>query len=104
MELSEDGGWVDTETGESASRLSILRTLSSLTGALIVAFMRPCDRLYDIFGLFSPKNTWISLSRARVLVYQRRDFNEGCQARPGVGEVNKNYFTNDCLNRMIPEI
>ena len=32
VELSEDGGWVDTETGESASRLSILRTLSTLTG------------------------------------------------------------------------
>jgi len=31
VELSEDGGWVDTETGESASRLAILRTLSTLT-------------------------------------------------------------------------
>ena len=32
VELSEDGGWVDTETGESASRLAILRTLSTLAG------------------------------------------------------------------------
>ena len=35
MELSEDGGWVDTETGESATRLSLLRVLSELTALKI---------------------------------------------------------------------
>mmetsp|Transcript_14000 Transcript_14000/g.21785 ORF Transcript_14000/g.21785 Transcript_14000/m.21785 type:complete len:285 (-) Transcript_14000:172-1026(-) len=35
VELSEEGGWVDTESGESASRLALIRTLSSLTGLKI---------------------------------------------------------------------
>lgn len=35
VEISEEGGWVDTETGESASRLLILRILSHLTGLKI---------------------------------------------------------------------
>jgi hypothetical protein len=35
VEISEEGGWVDTETGESASRLAILRVLSHLSGLKI---------------------------------------------------------------------
>ena len=35
VELSEEGGWVDTESGESATRLSLLRCLSSLTAVKI---------------------------------------------------------------------
>ena len=35
VELSEEGGWVDTESGESATRLSLLRCMSSLTALKI---------------------------------------------------------------------
>ena len=35
VELSEEGGWMDIETGESATRLSLLRCLSSLTAVKI---------------------------------------------------------------------
>ena len=31
VELSEDGGWVHTETEESVTRLALLRTLSALS-------------------------------------------------------------------------
>jgi hypothetical protein len=35
VELSEEGGWVDTESSESATRLSLLRCLSNLSGLKI---------------------------------------------------------------------
>lgn len=67
VEISEEGGWVDTQTGESASRLLILRTLSHLTSLKIRG------SLYYGHEFSYLKDVMLSKGAAQDLAWVRND-------------------------------